>query len=83
MVKLNSYQKRMAEESGHQALRDLHNARLLVLALGIAAIVLTSILLIAKFAKGFLANVAVLLGIVIGAIVASAMPLLVALGVTD
>ena len=40
MVKLNSYQKRMAEESGHQALRDLHNARLLVLALGIAAIVL-------------------------------------------
>src|SRR5690606_24507409 len=40
---------------------------------GIAALVLLSILLIAKFAKGFFANIAVLLGIVIGAIVASAM----------
>jgi len=41
--------------------------------LGIAAIVLASILIIAKYAKGFFANIAVLLGIVIGAIVASAM----------
>ncbi len=41
--------------------------------LGIAAAVLVSILLIAKFCKGFLANVAVLLGIVIGAVIASAM----------
>ncbi len=40
---------------------------------GIAALVLLSILLIARFAKGFFANIAVLLGIVIGAIVASAM----------
>ncbi|CAM5785079.1 nucleobase:cation symporter-2 family protein [Castellaniella caeni] len=40
---------------------------------GIAAIVLLSILLIAKFSKGFLANIAVLLGIVVGAIITSAM----------
>ncbi|WP_368642642.1 nucleobase:cation symporter-2 family protein [Castellaniella ginsengisoli] len=40
---------------------------------GIAAIVLVSILLIAKFCKGFLANIAVLLGIVIGAVITSAM----------
>ncbi len=39
---------------------------------GIAAIVLASILLIAKFAKGFVANISVLLGIVIGGIVATA-----------
>ncbi len=41
--------------------------------LGIAAIVLLSILLIAKFCKGFLANIAVLLGIIIGAIITTAM----------
>ena len=40
---------------------------------GIAALVLISILLIAKYAKGFIANIAVLLGIVIGAIVATGM----------
>ncbi|WP_298012456.1 nucleobase:cation symporter-2 family protein [uncultured Castellaniella sp.] len=40
---------------------------------GIAAIVLLSILLIAKFCKGFLGNIAVLLGIVVGAVVATAM----------
>ncbi|MFT0531910.1 nucleobase:cation symporter-2 family protein [Castellaniella hirudinis] len=40
---------------------------------GIATIVLLSILLIAKFSKGFLANIAVLLGIIIGAIVATSM----------
>ena len=39
----------------------------------ISGLVLVSILLITKFAKGFLANVAVLAGIVIGAIVATAM----------
>ena len=41
--------------------------------LGIASLVLVSILLIAKFCKGFLANVAVLLGIVIGAVVATSL----------
>jgi NCS2 family nucleobase:cation symporter-2 len=41
--------------------------------LGIAALVLVSIMLIAKYAKGFIANISVLLGIVIGAIVAAAM----------
>ncbi len=40
---------------------------------GIAALVLVSILLIVKYAKGFIANISVLLGIVIGAVVASAM----------
>ncbi|HXE49852.1 MAG TPA: nucleobase:cation symporter-2 family protein [Ramlibacter sp.] len=40
---------------------------------GIAALVLVSIMLIAKYAKGFIANISVLLGIIIGAIVASAM----------
>jgi uric acid transporter len=40
---------------------------------GIAALVLISIMLIAKYARGFVANISVLLGIVIGAIVASAM----------
>ncbi len=38
---------------------------------GIAALVLISIMLIAKYAKGFIANISVLLGIVIGAIVAT------------
>ncbi|MGH8815373.1 MAG: solute carrier family 23 protein, partial [Achromobacter pestifer] len=40
--------------------------------LGIAALVLTSILLMVKYTRGFIANISVLLGIVIGAIVASA-----------
>ena len=39
---------------------------------GIAALVLVSILLIAKFAKGFVSNISVLLGIVIGGVVATA-----------
>ncbi len=39
--------------------------------IGISAIVLVSILLIAKFGKGFLANISVLLGIVVGGIVAT------------
>ena len=39
---------------------------------GIAALVLVSILLIVKYARGFIANISVLLGIVIGAIVATA-----------
>lgn len=43
---------------------------------GIAALVLVSILLITRFAKGFIANISVLLGIVIGAIVATAMGLM-------
>lgn len=41
--------------------------------LSIAAIVLLSILLIAKFCKGFLANIAVLLGIIVGAVITTAM----------
>lgn len=41
--------------------------------IGVAAIVLIAILLIAKYGKGFVANIAVLLGIVIGAVVAAAM----------
>lgn len=41
--------------------------------IGVAAFVLVSILLIAKFAKGFVSNIAVLLGIVLGGIVASFM----------
>ncbi|MFZ3121333.1 MAG: nucleobase:cation symporter-2 family protein [Variovorax sp.] len=40
---------------------------------GVAALVLVSILLIVKYAKGFIANISVLLGIVIGAVVATAM----------
>ena len=43
---------------------------------GIAALVLVSILLITRFAKGFIANISVLLGIVIGGIVATAMGLM-------
>ena len=39
--------------------------------IGIAAIVLVSILLIAKYAKGFVANISVLLGIVIGGVIAT------------
>ena len=40
---------------------------------GVAALVLVSILLIVKYAKGFIANISVLLGIVIGGVVATAM----------
>jgi xanthine/uracil permease len=36
--------------------------------------VLVSILLIAKYAKGFVANISVLLGIIIGGVVATAGP---------
>jgi uric acid transporter len=43
---------------------------------GISGVVLLSILLIAKFAKGFIANISVLLGIVIGAVVAVVMGLM-------
>jgi NCS2 family nucleobase:cation symporter-2 len=43
---------------------------------GIASLVLVSILLIARFARGFLANISVLLGIVIGAVVAAGMGLM-------
>jgi NCS2 family nucleobase:cation symporter-2 len=43
---------------------------------GIAAVVLVSILLIAKYARGFLANISVLLGILIGGVVAAAMGLM-------
>ena len=39
---------------------------------GIAAAVLVSILLISRFAKGFVANISVLLGIVIGGVIATA-----------
>ena len=44
--------------------------------MGISTLVLLSILLIAKFAKGFVANISVLLGIVIGAVVATLMGLM-------
>ena len=43
---------------------------------GVAALVLASILLISKFAKGFLSNISVLLGIVIGGVVATSMGLM-------
>jgi hypothetical protein len=43
---------------------------------GIASLVLVSILLIAKMAKGFVANISVLLGIVIGGVVATALGLM-------
>ena len=43
---------------------------------GIAALVLVSILLITRFAKGFIANISVLLGIVIGGVVATFMGLM-------
>jgi len=39
--------------------------------IGIAAVVLVSILLIAKYAKGFIANISVLLGIIIGGVIAT------------
>jgi len=42
----------------------------------ISGLVLVAILLIVKFAKGFVANISVLLGIVIGAVVAAAMGLM-------
>ncbi len=41
--------------------------------IAISAVVLVSILLIARFGKGFIANIAVLLGIVIGALVATSL----------
>ena len=44
--------------------------------MGVAALVLASILLISKFAKGFVANISVLLGIVIGALVATGLGLM-------
>lgn len=44
--------------------------------IAIAAVVLVSILLIAKYAKGFVANISVLLGIVIGGVIATAMGLM-------
>ncbi|MDP9898020.1 nucleobase:cation symporter-2 family protein [Variovorax ginsengisoli] len=40
---------------------------------GVAAVVLVSILLIVKYARGFIANISVLLGIAIGAVVATAL----------
>jgi uracil-xanthine permease len=43
---------------------------------GIAALVLAAILLIAKYARGFVANISVLLGIVVGAVVAAALGLM-------
>jgi NCS2 family nucleobase:cation symporter-2 len=43
---------------------------------GIAALVLASILLISKYAKGFIANISVLLGIIIGGVVATSMGLM-------
>lgn len=41
--------------------------------IAVSAVVLLSILLIARFARGFIANISVLLGIVIGAVIAVAM----------
>jgi NCS2 family nucleobase:cation symporter-2 len=43
---------------------------------GISALVLVSIMMIARFGKGFIANVSVLLGIVIGGMVATALGLM-------
>lgn len=43
---------------------------------GIASLVLLSILLISRFSKGFLANISVLLGILVGAVVATVMGLM-------
>lgn len=43
---------------------------------GVASLVLISILLITRFAKGFIANISVLLGIIIGGVVATAMGLM-------
>lgn len=44
--------------------------------IAIAAIVLASILVIAKFGRGFVSNIAVLLGIVVGAVVTAALGLM-------
>ncbi len=44
--------------------------------IGLSALVLVSILMVAKFAKGFVANISVLIGIVVGAVVASGMGLM-------
>ena len=44
--------------------------------MGIAAISLVSIMLIAKYARGFVANISVLLGIVIAAVIATSMGLM-------
>jgi NCS2 family nucleobase:cation symporter-2 len=44
--------------------------------IGIAALVLVSILLIAKYARGFIANISVLLGIMVGGVVSTAMGLM-------
>jgi uracil-xanthine permease len=44
--------------------------------IAIAGVVLVSILLIAKYARGFVANISVLLGIVIGGVIATAMGLM-------
>jgi NCS2 family nucleobase:cation symporter-2 len=44
--------------------------------IAIAATVLASILLIAKFAKGFVANISVLLGIIVGGVIATAVGLM-------
>lgn len=41
--------------------------------MGVSALVLVSILLIAKFGKGFVSNIAVLLGIVVGGVAAAAL----------
>ncbi len=43
---------------------------------GIAALVLVCIMLIAKYARGFVQNISVLIGIIVGAIVAAAMGLM-------
>ncbi|WP_285239325.1 solute carrier family 23 protein, partial [Escherichia coli] len=43
---------------------------------GVSALVLLSILLIAKFARGFVANISVLLGICIGGVAATALGLM-------
>ncbi|MBV8618607.1 MAG: purine permease [Curvibacter sp.] len=44
-----------------------------LMGVGVAALVLASILLIAKYAKGFAANISVLLGIIIGGVVSVAL----------
>ncbi len=63
-----------AVPKGFAIMPTLPNPRYADLAgISIAALVLVSILLISKFARGFLANISVLLGIVIGAIVATAL----------
>jgi NCS2 family nucleobase:cation symporter-2 len=74
-----------AQRRGHRRVRRAGRAAGLALAptlpnpryaplsgIGVSAIVLVTILLVAKFAKGFLANISVLVGIVVGGIVAAA-----------